>query len=115
MPYSDRDDITDMVMKQQGASPLSYGLAGLGAAAPAMASPRTGPQLPGLPQTPAGGVPGSGLAPAPPSNMALPPRQPMGAMPQMGAMTSMGTMNDLSAAPPLGMPPPGVSRQKRMF
>lgn len=97
-PYDPREDITDTLMKQQGAGPLSYGLAGLGSAAPA-ASPMTGPTLPGLPQTPAGGVPGSGLPPTGQSVVQMPPQKMglMGAMPGLGSLGEMPGMQGMGA------------------
>jgi hypothetical protein len=109
--YDPRDDVTDAVMKQRGATPFDYGLAGLGSAAPAQ-SPMTGPVMPGLPQTPAGGVPGAGIGPAPPSTVALPPQRTgmMGAMPMMGGL---GQAPGLARAPGLGgMVPPGQQRRR---
>ena len=113
MPMYDRsrDDIADTLMQQRGASTFDYGLAGLGSAAPAQ-SPMTGPTLPGLPQTPAGGVPGAGL---PPTGPPIVPQQPQrtglqGAMPMMGGL---GQAPGLARAPGLGgMPPPGQQRRR---
>ena len=114
MPRYDnqRDEIADTLMQQRGASTFDYGLAGLGSAAPAQ-SPMTGPALPGLPQTPAGGVPGAGIAPAGPSTVALPPQRAgmMGAMPMMGGL---GQAPGLARAPGLGgMGPPGQQRRRQ--
>ena len=106
--YNQRDEIADTLMQQKGASAFDYGLAGLGSAQQPMASMTAGPQLAGLPQTPAGGVPGSGLATAGQSNVQLPPQRTgtLGAMPTIGGL---GTMN----APGLGgMPPPGQQRRR---
>jgi hypothetical protein len=51
-------------------------------------SPMTGPTLAGLPQTPAGGVPGSGLPPTGPSVVQMPSQRTgiMGAMPGLGSL-----------------------------
>jgi hypothetical protein len=99
-PYDPRDDITNQLMQRQGASPLDYGMAGLGSAAPA-ASPMTGPTLPGLPATPPGGVPGAGIAPAGPSVLPTPPRPAMqgGMMPGIGSLgAGMGQMGQVRGA-----------------
>ena len=112
--YNQRDEIADTLMQQKGASTFDYGLAGLGSAAPAM-SPMTGPQLAGLPQTPAGGVPGAGIGPAAPSTVPLPPQRTgmQGAMPMMGGL---GQAPGLARAPGLGgMPPPGQQRRRTMY
>jgi hypothetical protein len=98
-----RDDIADTLMQQRGASTFDYGLAGLGSAQQAMVPP-TGPQLPGLPVTPAGGVPGAGIAPAGPSNVQLPPQR----MGMQGGMPSMPTLGGIGA-PPMG----GMGQQRR--
>jgi hypothetical protein len=106
-PYDPRDEISDALMKQRGASAFDYGLAGLGSAAPAM-SPMSGPTLAGLPQTPGGGVPGSGLAAAGPSTVQLPPQRTgtQGAMPMMGGL-------GMAQAPGLGgMQPMGQQRRR---
>ena len=120
MPMYDRsrDDIADTLMNQQQQRPMStfdYGLAGL----PQQAmSPMTGPTLPGLPQTPAGGVPGAGL---PPTGPPIVPQQPqrtgmLGAMPAMGGLgmaPGLATAPGLARAPGLGgMPPPGQQRRR---
>ena len=108
-----RDDIADSLMAQQQRTPFDYGLAGLGAAAPA-ASPMTGPTLAGLPQTPAGGVPGAGL---PPTGPPIVPQQPQrtgmqGAMPTIGGLGTLSAPG-LATAPGLGgMPPPGQQRRR---
>ena len=112
--YNQRDEIADTLMQQKGASTFDYGLAGLGSAAPAP-SPMTGPTLAGLPQTPAGGVPGAGIAPAGASNVQLPPQRTgmQGAMPMMGGL---GMAPGLARAPGLGgMPPPGQQRRRTMY
>jgi hypothetical protein len=108
-PYdANRDDIAEAVMGQNKGGALGYGLGGLASAMPAN-MPTAMPT--GMPQTPAGGVPGSGLAPAAPSNMALPPQQPM---PMQPRAQGMGTMPELSQIPwqggggmPQGMPQMG--------
>jgi hypothetical protein len=112
MYNNQRDEIADTLMQQRGASTFDYGLAGLGSAQQPMASMTAGPQLAGLPQTPAGGVPGAGIGPAAPSNVQLPPQRAgmMGAMPMMGGL---GQAPGLARAPGLGgMPPPGQQRRR---
>ena len=112
MYNNQRDEIADTLMAQKGASTFDYGLAGLGSAQPPMASMTAGPQLAGLPQTPAGGVPGAGIGPA---GTSIVPQQPqrtgmMGAMPMMGGL---GQAPGLARAPGLGgMPPPGQQRRR---
>ena len=107
MPYGEpRDDIADTILQQQNkGGALGAGLSGLAGAMPAN-MPTAAP--PGMPQTPAGGVPGSGLAPAAPSIMPMQPRVPQ----QQGMslqQNSMGTMPELSGmgGPPQGMPQMG--------
>jgi hypothetical protein len=93
-PYdANRDDIADALMGQNKGGALGYGLSGLAGAMPAT-MPTAAP--PGMPQTPAGGVPGSGLAPAVPSIMPQQPRQQGMSLP----MTGMGTMPELSGGMP---------------
>jgi serine/threonine-protein kinase len=100
LPYNanaSRDDIADILTSRADQSPMAQ----MASAIPSQAMPTP----PGLPATPAGGVPGSGMPPMGPSNLALPPRQGGLSMPQTG----MGTMPELSAgiAPPMG-PPQGM-------
>jgi hypothetical protein len=110
-PYdANRDDVTDALMGQNKGGALGYGLSGLAGAMPSN-MPTAAP--PGMPQTPAGGVPGSGLAPAVPSIMPMQPRpqqqgmslqqNSMGTMPELSGMPLMGgigAMPELSGAPP---------------
>jgi hypothetical protein len=124
LPNTGRDDVTDALMQQNQGGALGAGLTGLAGAMPSN-MPTAAP--PGMPQTPAGGVPGSGLAPAAPSIM---PQQPMpmqprmqgmgtmpelsqipwqgGGMPQMGGIGAMGGM---SQGMPMGMPQMGQRRR----
>jgi hypothetical protein len=102
--YDPRDDITDAVMRQQGAGPLSFGLAGAGSGFGS--APMTGPTLPGLPQTPAGGVPGAGIAAAGPSVVQMPPQK----MGMMGAMPGLGSLGEMP-----GMQGMGTRKRQRML
>jgi hypothetical protein len=112
-PYDQRDDIAQLLAEQRNlaGNPLASGIAGLGAGY-GTASPMTGPQLAGLPQTPAGGVPGAGIGPAGPSSLALPPQRGgvQGAMPTMGSlgagMGGMGTPRMPAPTPPMPMQQP---------
>ncbi len=97
-----RDDIADSLMQQRGASTFDYGLAGLGSAQQPMSM--AGP--PGLPATPAGGVPGAGIGPAAASNVQLPPQR-------QGMMGAMPTMGGLGAPVMGGMP--GMGQQRRQM
>jgi hypothetical protein len=97
--YDPRDDVTTALMQQQvqAGNPLNAGLMGLGSAQMPM-SDMSGPKLAGLPATPGGGVPGSGLAPGGPSTVQLPPQRLglQGAMPGMqGAMPAAESMRGM--------------------
>src|SRR5580765_6433470 len=115
-PYDQRDDIAQLLAEQRNlaGNPLASGIAGLGAGY-GTASPMTGPTLAGLPQTPAGGVPGAGIGPA---GTSILPQQPQrtgmqGAMPMMGGL---GQAPGMARAPGLGgMPPPGQQRRRTMY
>lgn len=102
-----RDDITSSLMNpatNPNPTAFDYGLSG-GAGA-MQQFPMTGPTLAGLPQTPAGGVPGAGIAAAPPSNVQLPPQR-------MGMQGAMPMMGGLGMAPGMqGMPQMGQQRRR---
>jgi hypothetical protein len=112
-----RDDIADSLMNQQRGAfdfgqaqgPLASGVAGL----PQQAmTPMTGPTLAGLPTTPAGGVPGSGLATAGASNVQLPPQRMgmQGAMPPIGGL---GMAPGIGKAAGLGGIQPMIQQRRR--
>jgi hypothetical protein len=109
-PYdpTSRDDIAQLLAEQRNlaGNPLASGVAGLGAGYGG-ASPMTGPTLAGLPQTPAGGVPGAGIGAAGPSNLALPQR-PAG---MQGAMPTMGSLGaGMGGGQMTGVPPPQMAQ-----
>jgi hypothetical protein len=99
MPYpanvnAGRDDITNILTSRADQSPMAQ----MAAAIPSV--PQALP--PGLPATPAGGVPGSGMPPVAPSNLALPQR-PQGQQGMSLPLTGMGTMPELAAGGMGGM------------
>jgi hypothetical protein len=107
MPYDPtRDDIAQLLAEQRNlaGSPLASGVAGLGAGY-GTASPMSGPQLAGLPATPAGGVPGAGIGPAGPSSLGLPPQRRHAGRAQHGvAWRGMGAVGGM----PRGGPTPPI-------
>lgn len=68
-----RNEVTDALMKPPVTpnTPLSR----IASAIPTNLAQQFTTSMPGMPQTPAGGVPGSGLAPAGPSTLQLPPQR----------------------------------------
>ena len=105
-----RNEIADDLLRQQSKAntPLGKAMAAIPSNAMRQFTPASmaaGPA--GMPTTPAGGVPGSGLAAAGPSNMPLPQAAmaaggPMPAMPMQGAPP--GTRGAMPA--PMPMPAP---------
>ena len=111
---SQRDDIADTLMRSRARVRLTLVWPGWRSAMQPPA-PMTGPTLAGLPQTPAGGVPGAGIGPA---GTSIVPQQPQrtgmqGAMPMMGGL---GQAPGMARAPGLGgMRPPGQQRRRPAY